>query len=102
MRARRGLSGKEDGVATYLERILPLLYEWDLTLVLLCRDKGDGSAAWSVLELLHRLRLTHVQIHKHCFSGSREEVKSWLHMLLLGARGLSSVCFFRAAYLYQI
>jgi TatD DNase family protein len=75
----------------YLERVLPILYEWDLTLVLHCRDKGDGSAARSVLELLQRLRLTLLRIHKHCFSGGREEVKSWLETCPHVYFGISSL-----------
>lgn len=65
----------------YLLRALPLLERYDLTLVVHCRDHGDGSAAHDFLDLLVALDLTHLRVHRHCFAGTGHEVREWMSTL---------------------
>ena len=65
----------------FLREVLPLADRHNLTLVLHCRDDGDGAAAREALHLLKETGLTHLRIHRHCFIGTVEEMADWLKTL---------------------
>ena len=52
----------------FLREVLPLAKMHDLTLVLHCRDDGDGTAASEVLNLLKETKLIELWIQRHCFT----------------------------------
>lgn len=62
----------------FLHGVLPLANQHNLTLVLHCRDNGDGAALKEVRNILISKRLTHLRIHLHCFIGSLQEMQTWL------------------------
>lgn len=72
---------KKQAQLLFLRGVLPLADRHNLTLVLHCRDDGDGAAAREVLHLLKETGLTHLRIHRHCFIGTREEMQDWLQAL---------------------
>ena len=72
---------KKQAQRLFLREVLPLAKKHDLTLVLHCRDDGDGAAAREVLNLLKETKLTELRIHRHCFTGSVDEMHDWLNAL---------------------
>ena len=69
---------KKQAQLRFLHGVLPLADQHNLTLVLHCRDDGDGAASKEVRMILKAKKLTHLRIHLHCFIGSLEEMKNWL------------------------
>lgn len=65
----------------FLVQNLHLAKYFRKTLVLHCRDHGNGSAASDVLNILHTKNLTKIPIHRHCFSGTEGEAKQWINEL---------------------
>ena len=66
----------------FLREVLPWAKELNKTLVIHCRGrrKEDGSAASDVLAILQELGLTKLQIYRHCFLGTEDELKEWLRV----------------------
>jgi TatD DNase family protein len=61
----------------FLGQLLPVVKQINKPLVLHCRDFGNGLAADRVLQLLQRHQMTNWPIHRHCFSGTRQELDVW-------------------------
>ena len=62
---------------SFLEQVLPLFQQpkhYSKVLILHCRDHNDSQAAKKVLELIIKLELQHLKIHKLCFTGTSLEV----------------------------
>ena len=51
------------------------------TIILHCRDDGEGEAAEIVLSKITEMELSNRHIHRHCFSGSVDELTTWLQTL---------------------
>ena len=66
----------------FLREVLPWAKELNKTLVIHCRgrQKEDGSAASDVLAILQELGLAKLRIHRHCFLGTKDELKEWLRV----------------------
>ncbi len=62
----------------FLRAVFPLAEARGLPLILHCRDRQTGKAAEEVRQLLLELGLSHLPIHRHCFSGGVAEMRTWL------------------------
>ncbi|MES9884743.1 MAG: TatD family hydrolase [Sedimenticola sp.] len=65
----------------FLREVLPLAEQYNLPVVLHCRDNGDGTAASETLDTFIQLNLTHLSVHRHCFVGDIPELQRWLSVL---------------------
>jgi TatD DNase family protein len=65
----------------FLKDLLPLVKGFGKTLVLHCRDKDTGEAAQQMLDLLHEYDLSQWPIHRHCYTGSAQELSTWSQQL---------------------
>ena len=66
----------------FLEEVLDKVFRPSIhVLVLHCRDNGDGAAARDTLQILTRKGLANAKIHRHCFSGTQNELVEWRRTL---------------------
>ena len=70
---------KKQAQRLFLHGVLPLADQYNLALVLHCRDDGDGAASEEVRLILKEKGLTHLRIHRHCFVGSVAEMQRWVN-----------------------
>ena len=64
----------------FLERVFDLLRQTvykEKILILHCRDNGSGKAAQKVFTMIKNMGLQERKIHRHCFTGSVEELIEW-------------------------
>lgn len=64
----------------YLREVLPLAAAKDKAVVFHCRDRGNQSCSYLVMDVLRELELTHLRMHVHCFNGSMRTVEAWLNL----------------------
>ena len=81
---------------SFLEQVLQLFRQpkhYNKVLILHCRDHNDGQAAKKVLDLIRKLELQHLKIHRHCFTGTSSEVVEWISALPNCYFGLTEAVF---------
>lgn len=67
----------------FLHGVLPLAYQYNLPLVLHCREQQsvaaskEGPAAKEVRKMILSKGLADLKIHRHCFIGCEEEMRLW-------------------------
>jgi Tat protein secretion system quality control protein TatD with DNase activity len=57
--------------------MLFLARDRNLSVVLHCRDNGTGQAASKTLQVTKETGLTDLKYHRHCFTGTYEELLEW-------------------------
>ena len=72
------LASKKAAQLQFLRMALPLCQKYDKALIAHCRDAGSGEASNDFLKCLLDLELSHLLIHRHCFTGSTSEMLVWL------------------------
>lgn len=78
-------ANQEDSFITLLQ----LAAQFNLPVVLHCRDSGDGSAAARTLQLIQQHNFTFLAFHRHCFIGSIAELDTWNSTLPYVVFGIS-------------
>jgi Tat protein secretion system quality control protein TatD with DNase activity len=65
----------------FLMKLLPRVKALGKPLVVHCRDGGTGMAAKAMLAVLEQNEMTDWPIHRHCFTGTGEELEEWMRRL---------------------
>ncbi|XP_060085123.1 uncharacterized metal-dependent hydrolase YcfH-like [Ylistrum balloti] len=50
----------------------------DMTVIVHCRDEGSRESSQRVLSLVREMNLTHLRIHRLCFTDGLEELQKWM------------------------
>ncbi|XP_062611548.1 uncharacterized protein LOC134273368, partial [Saccostrea cucullata] len=61
----------------FLADALNLARDVGKPVILHCRDDGSGEAAKRTLDMIRMMDMTHHAFHRHCFTGSVEELRQW-------------------------